>query len=137
MFIWFQKPFLRPPDRFRRVRDPNGTIWTTFGPPAGPARARKFFRSGVPGVPKKNFAPNIFFVKKRYSLGAEWVSGPKNSFLAPLDPPKGAILAHFTHKMTKMGFKNGAKMRFFEKCFLLQIILFRFLHGLGPSKTQN
>ena len=122
MVIWFQKPFLRPPDRFRRVRDPNGTIWTTFGPPAGPGpagpgRARKIFRSGVPGAPKKKFSPRIFFVQKRYSLGPEWVSGPKNSFWTPLDPPEGAILAHFTHKMAKMGFKNGQKNAFFEKVF--------------------
>ena len=111
MLIWFPKPFLRPPDRSRRVRDPNGTIWTTFG--AG--RARKFFRSGVPGVPKKIFPPRIYFVQKRYSLGPGWVLGPKNSFWTPLDPPQGAILAHFTHKMAKMGFKNGQKMHFFHK----------------------
>ena len=97
-------------DRFRRVRDPNGTIWTTFGPP--PARARKFFRSGVRGVPKKIF-PKNFFVQKRYSLGPGWVLGPKKSFWTPLDPPKVAILAHFTHKMAKMGFKNGPKKRIF------------------------
>ena len=60
----------------------------------------------------------IFFIQKRYSLGPEWVLSPKNLFWTPLDPPKGAILTHFTHEMAKMGFKNGLKRRFFEKLFL-------------------
>ena len=121
MVIWFQKPFLRPPDRFRRVRDPNGTILTTFGLPAGLARParpgpEKIFGRGSRGS-RKFFFPKNFFVQKRYSLGPEWVSGPKNSFWAPLDPPQGAILAHFTHKMAKMGFKNGQKTRFLRFFF--------------------
>ena len=72
-------------DRFRRVRDPNGTILTTFGPPAGPAGpGPKIFSVGGPGGPEKIF-PKYFFVQKRYSLGPEWVLGPKNSFWTPLD----------------------------------------------------
>ena len=35
----------------------------------GPGRVRKCFRSGVPGVRKKFFPPQIFLLKKRYSLG--------------------------------------------------------------------
>ena len=108
------------PDRFRRVRDPNGTVLTTFGLPAGPAGpgrpgSEKIFGRGSRG--SKKIFPKNFFVQKRYSLGPEWVLGPKNSFWTPLDPPKVAILGHFTHKMAKMGFKNGQKTRFFEKNF--------------------
>ena len=54
------------PDRFRRVRDPSGTILTTFGlpaGPAGPARARKCFRSGSRGSRKKIFPERIFLFK--------------------------------------------------------------------------
>ena len=73
--------FLRVPDRFRRVRDPNGTILTTFGPPggpAGPARARsEIFIGRGPGGPKF-FPPRILFVQKRYSLGPESVLSPEN-----------------------------------------------------------
>ena len=113
--------FLRMPDRFRRVRDPNGTIWTTFGPPAGPARPARagpkiFFGRGSRGS-RKTFLPQRFFLFKN---DIHWVlSGfraQKNSFWAPLDPPK-AILAPFTHKMAKMGFKNGQKTHYFEKIF--------------------
>ena len=101
---------LRVPDRFRRVRDPNGTVLTTFRLPAGPIR--KFFQSGVPGVPKK-ISPIIFLFKNviHWVLIGFWAP-KKNSFWTPLDPPKGAILAHFTHKMAKMGFKNGQKTHF-------------------------
>ena len=67
---------LRVPDRFRRVREPNGTIWTTFGPPgsaAGPARAgSEIFSVGGPGGPKI-FSANFLFVQKHYSLGPGWV----------------------------------------------------------------
>ena len=100
---------LRVPDRFKRVRDPNGTIWTTFVPPAGPG-SEKFFGRGSRG--SKFFYAKNFFVQKRYSLGPGWVLGPKNSFWTPLDPPKVAIWAHFTHYMAKMGFKNNLKTQF-------------------------
>ena len=117
--------FLRMPDRFRRVRDPNGTIRTTFGPPPGrPGPGPKMFSVGGPGGPEKKFSPKIFFVQKRYSLGPEWVLGPKNSFWTPLDTPQGAILAHFTHKMAKMGFKNGPKTHFFINFFCSKSIYF-------------
>ena len=58
---------LRVPNHFRRVRDANGTIWTTFGPPggpAGPARAgsEKFFGRGSRGS-ENFFPPRIFFYK--------------------------------------------------------------------------
>ena len=86
------------------------------GPPLGPTAG---FAVGGPGGPEKKFSPRIFFVQKRYSLGPGWVLGPKNSFWTPLDPPQGAILAHFTHKMAKMGFKNGQKTHFFHKTVLL------------------
>ena len=90
------------------------------GPPLGPPPARpgpgpKIFSVGGPGGPEKKFFPKNFLFKKRYSSG--WFLGPKNSFWAPLDPPKGAILAHFTHKMAKMGFKKRPKKRIFEKTF--------------------
>ena len=76
MVIWFQKPLLRPPDRFRRVRDPNGTIWTTFGPPAGPARParagpEKFFGRGSRGSRKKIFPK--YFLFKNVILGGHRV----------------------------------------------------------------
>ena len=72
------------PDRFRRVRDPNGTILTTFGLPAGPAGpGPKVFSVGGPGGPNI-FSPRNFFVQKRYSLGPEWVSGPKKTHFGPL-----------------------------------------------------
>ena len=112
---------LRVPDRFRRVRDPNGTVLTTVGLPGGPAGpgrpgSEKIFGRGSWGSEKK--FPQEFFVQKRYSLGPGWFLSPKkNSFWTPLDPPKVAIWAHFTHKMAKMGFKNGQNPAFFEKFF--------------------
>ena len=58
--------FLRTPDRVRRVRNPNGTIWTTFGlpaGPAGPARARsEIFSVGGPGG-SEIFFPKYFLFK--------------------------------------------------------------------------
>ena len=65
--------FLRAPDRFRRVREPNGTIWTTFGlpvGPAGPARAglEIFFGRGSRGS-QKNFFPKNFFCSKTLFIG--------------------------------------------------------------------
>ena len=111
--------FLRAPDRFRRVREPNGTIWTTFGlpaGPAGPARAGSEFCS-VGGHEKK--IPQELFCSKTIFIGSWLGFGPKKLILDPLDPPKGAILAHFTHKMAKMGFKNGPKTHFFHKKNLL------------------
>ena len=57
-------------DRFRRVRDPNGTTLTTFGPPRRAGRARKFFRSGVPRVPKKKIFPKDFFCSKTLFIGS-------------------------------------------------------------------
>ena len=61
-------------DCFRRVRDPNGTIWTTFGPPAGPARPalpgpEKFFGRGSPGS-RKFFFPKRFFCSKTIFIGS-------------------------------------------------------------------
>ena len=102
--------FLRVPGRFRRVRDPNGTILTTFGLPAGPGP--KMFSVGGAGSPEKFFPKNFFLFKNdiHWVLVGFWAQ--KNSFWTPLDPPKGAILAHFTHKMAKMGFKT-AKNAFF------------------------
>ena len=95
-------------DRFRRVRDPNGTILTTFGLPTGPAGARKFFRSGVPGVPK-NFSSNIIFVQKRYSLGPEWVWGPKKLILDPLRPPKRRHFGPFYIQNGRNGIQKQPK----------------------------
>ena len=128
MLIWFQKPFLRPPDRFRRVTDPNGTIWTTFGPPAGPARParagpEKFFGRGSRGSRTHFFPQRFFFVQKSYSLGPEWVLGPKSSFWTPPDPLKGAILAILCVKWLKCrlwGGLEGSKISF-----------------LGPKPTQD
>ena len=65
--------FLRAPDRFRWVREPNGTIWTTFGPPgvlAGPARAgsENFFGWGSRGC-RKNF-PQEYFCSKTIFMGS-------------------------------------------------------------------
>ena len=132
--------FLRAPDRFRRVRDPNGTILTTFRlptGPAGPGRAgsENFFGRGSRGS-RNFFSPRIFFVQKRYSLGPEWVSGRKNSFWTPLDPQKGPFWPILHTKWPKWDSKTAKKTAFLIK-ILLQIILFRFLHGLGPSKPQN
>ena len=49
---------LRVPDRFRRVREPNGTILTTFGLPAGPAGpgSENFFGWGA----EKQIFPQFF-----------------------------------------------------------------------------
>ena len=105
---------LRLPNRFRWVRDPNGTLWTPYGEGGGRAgRARKNFRAGSGG--SKNFFHQNFFDQKRYSLGPEWVWGPKNRFWTPLDPPKVAIWTQFTYKMAQMGPKNGQKNTFFHK----------------------
>ena len=70
------------PGRFRRVKEPNGTIWTTCGLPPGPARPARVgpenvFGRGSRGS-EKNFSPKIFLVQKHYSLGPGWFSGPKN-----------------------------------------------------------
>ena len=124
MVIWFQKPFLRPPDRFRRVRDPNGTIWTTFGPPAGPARPalpgpENFFGLGSRGSRKKNF-PKNFFVQKRYSLGPGWVLGPKKLGLDPSRPPKRCHFGPFYTQNGQNGIQKRPKTRIFEKIILLQ-----------------
>ena len=102
------------PDRFRRVRDPNGTILTTFRlptGPAGPGRAgsENFFGRGSRGS-EKNFRQEFVLFKN----GIHWVlSGfwaQKKTDFGPLwTPEKGAILPHFTYKM--------AKKRIFEKKF--------------------
>ena len=80
-------------DRFRRVRDPNGTILTTFGPPAG--RARNFFRSGVPGVP--NFFPQKIFLFKN---DIHWVlSGfrAQKTHFGPLWTPQKGLFWPILH----------------------------------------
>ena len=59
---------MRVSGRFRRVRDPNGTIWTTFGLPAGPAGSEKIFGRGSRGSRKKNFLKN-FFCSKTIFIG--------------------------------------------------------------------
>ena len=74
-FPWF----LGTPDRFRGVRGPNGTIWTTFGlggAPAGRPAGRQV--GGPAGDLTKLFCAQFFLYQKRYSWGPELVWGPKN-----------------------------------------------------------
>ena len=78
---------LRVPDRFRRVRDPNGTIWTTCVPPGGPAGpgwagSENFFGQGSRGS-EKNFRQE-FFCPKTLFIGS-WVGfGPQKTDFRPL-----------------------------------------------------
>ena len=124
--------FLRVPDRFRRVRDPNGTILTTFrlpgARPGRPGPGPKIFSvGGSRGL--KHFSPR-FFCSKTLFIGS-WVGfEPKNKhwFWAPLDPQKSPFGPILHTKWPKMGFNNGQKNAFFgEILFWLEIILFYFL----------
>ena len=98
-------------DRFRRVRDPNGTVLTPFGLPAGPAGpgrpgSKIFFGRGSRGS-EIFFFSKFFLVQKRYSLGPEWVLGPKKLILDP------SRLGLWMKNITKNKLKNFTK--FFTK----------------------
>ena len=102
--------FLRAPDRFRRVRDPNGTIWTTFGPPAGP----KNFSVGGPGGPEKKFFPKNFFCSKTLFIGSCWVLGPKKLILGPSRPPTRGHFGPFYTQNGQNGIQKRPKNAFFS-----------------------
>ena len=63
---------------------------------------------------------------------------PEKLILDPSRPPKSRHLGPFyTQNGQKWDSKRPKKTRFFEKKFLLQMIFFRFLDGLGPSKKTE
>ena len=79
-------------DRFRRVRDPNGTTLTSFGPPAGPARPARavpeiFFGRGSPGSRKKIFPHEFFLFKNDIHWVLSGFRAKKKLILDPSRPP--------------------------------------------------
>ena len=114
---------LRVPDRFRRVRDPNGTVLTPFGLPAGPAGpgrpgSKNFFGRGSRGSRKKNF-PKDFLFKNDIHWVLSGFRAQKTHLGPPWTPQKGPFWPNLHTNWPKWDSKTAKKTHFLRIFFLL------------------